>query len=269
MTDGRCDPAVRALENGRYRRVPARRAATPPSAVRLHGHCAADQLHRTTITAECTCVLALFLQLDRPASCSVTRYRRPTATPNVARRCASTPPRCPNRERGGDDHRLSRPAPTAAALRVTVTGTLPDGDWLRDVSGPLCGLAASATSASTTQDRSSVPISVFADHPLVNPPAGDAARWFFSNRWHDVTYYAVSPGHLPSGSRDCVASANCLTLNVQAGATLRPPRASGPRRAQRARHGGLEPDARRLPGSCRKHRRRSPVPAKPRQPGFQ
>jgi hypothetical protein len=68
-----------------------------------------------------------------------------------------------------------------------------------------------------------VPITLFADHPFLNPspPAGgvaDNGYWFLANNWHYVTYYAVSPAHAPTGSRDCIASSNCLTVNVQASA---------------------------------------------------
>jgi hypothetical protein len=72
---------------------------------------------------------------------------------------------------------------------------------------------------STTQTVT-VPITLFADHPFLNPlpPASgapDTGYWFLANNWHYVTYYAISAGHAPTGSHDCVASSNCLTVNVQ------------------------------------------------------
>ena len=72
----------------------------------------------------------------------------------------------------------------------------------------------------TTTETVRIPVGVFADHALVKPATGDPAYWFVANRWHDVSYYAVSDAHLATGSRDCVASANCLTLNVQDGTPL-------------------------------------------------
>jgi hypothetical protein len=84
-----------------------------------------------------------------------------------------------------------------------------------------------------------VPITVFADHPLLNPSTGTAWRWYTANNWHHVTYYAIAPSHAPSGPvHDCVAAGNCLSVSgsspsstlramlVLAGRTLGAPPAS-------------------------------------------
>src|SRR5262249_40322675 len=65
-----------------------------------------------------------------------------------------------------------------------------------------------------------VPIGVFADHALVNPAITDAWYWFIANKWHQVTYYAVSPSHLPGGAYNCSASSNCITIKVSGSSDL-------------------------------------------------
>jgi len=72
----------------------------------------------------------------------------------------------------------------------------------------------------TTTQTVRIPIGVFADHPFLAPATSDSWYWFFANNWHQVTYYAVSPDHVPTGARDCVASGNCLTVNMQDGVAL-------------------------------------------------
>jgi hypothetical protein len=68
-----------------------------------------------------------------------------------------------------------------------------------------------------------VPITVFADHPLLNPATGTAWHWYTANNWHHVTYYAIAPSHAPSGPvHDCVAAGNCLSvLGSSPSSTLR------------------------------------------------
>lgn len=42
------------------------------------------------------------------------------------------------------------------------------------------------------------------------------AGWFIKNEWYRLTYYVVSPGHLPGGSGSCTAlpgTPSCLTVN--------------------------------------------------------
>lgn len=63
-----------------------------------------------------------------------------------------------------------------------------------------------------------VPLTMFPDHRLLSPSTSDAWYWFIANKWHHVTYYAVSPDHLPGGGLSC--SSNCITVNVQGGSAL-------------------------------------------------
>lgn len=47
-------------------------------------------------------------------------------------------------------------------------------------------------------------------------PVDPAYAWFTRNRWHQVMYYAVSPGYAPGGGDDCTplpGTPSCLTVN--------------------------------------------------------
>lgn len=47
-------------------------------------------------------------------------------------------------------------------------------------------------------------------------PLTSSTSWFIANEWYRLTYYAVSPGHLPDGSGTCTAlpgTPSCLTVN--------------------------------------------------------
>jgi hypothetical protein len=57
----------------------------------------------------------------------------------------------------------------------------------------------------------SVPIGIFADHPVIDPTVA-THNWFFRNRWQEVSYYAVAPGIAPSGARSCADNTTCLQL---------------------------------------------------------
>ena len=46
--------------------------------------------------------------------------------------------------------------------------------------------------------------------------------WFWNNKWHEYTYYAISPAAEPPGSSACTPGTNCLTvygLDAATGAT--------------------------------------------------
>lgn len=60
----------------------------------------------------------------------------------------------------------------------------------------------------------SLPIEVLSDHALLDPQA-PVTGWFLRNEWHQLAYYAVSPGHVASSSapRTCgLAPADCLSV---------------------------------------------------------
>ncbi|MGE0875451.1 MAG: hypothetical protein AB7O31_12350 [Burkholderiales bacterium] len=91
-----------------------------------------------------------------------------------------------------------------------------DGSARASYLGSLTGTAAFCWFSSCTAygNRTvTIPISVFADHAFLNPAVTDAWYWFFANNWHQVTFYAVAPSHLPSGAtHDCSAVGDCLSV---------------------------------------------------------
>jgi hypothetical protein len=115
--------------------------------------------------------------------------------------------------------------PDRGGAAVTFTATLPTVSGCSISVGPVLGLyvCIGAIGISTTQTVR-IPITVFADHALLNPASGDAAYWYLYNKWYDVTYYAVAPKHLVTGARNCnpagAADAACLNVTVQGGASL-------------------------------------------------
>jgi len=94
----------------------------------------------------------------------------------------------------------------AASARVTYTATLQGG--LAGLCGSFIGVLCSGSATVT------IPITVFQDHALVNPSTSDAFYWFAANKWHEVTYYAAAPSHLPGGAvHNCSSAADCLSLS--------------------------------------------------------
>ncbi len=79
-------------------------------------------------------------------------------------------------------------------------------------SGGLCGtffgLSCSGTIANVT-----MPITIYQDHPFLNPSSSDAWYWFFANKWHHHTFYAVAQSHLPSGTtHNCSTAGDCILV---------------------------------------------------------
>jgi hypothetical protein len=116
---------------------------------------------------------------------------------------------------------LTAPLLANGAARATYAGTL-------TASGGFCGTAIVVLCSQTA--AVTIPITVFADHPLANPtapgpgsppsPLPSAWYWFIANNWHHVTYYAVSPDDAPGGARNCPGNGNCLNVNFDAGTSL-------------------------------------------------
>lgn len=65
------------------------------------------------------------------------------------------------------------------------------------------------TCGTSTGYTITIPISVLADHSIVNSTS--AVGWFVANDWHKVTYYAIGSGSAPGGSGACSGS-TCLTV---------------------------------------------------------
>jgi hypothetical protein len=62
-----------------------------------------------------------------------------------------------------------------------------------------------------------VPITIFADHPLVD--STDATYgWFTRNKWHELTYYAVASGYSPNTmptQPSCTTGTSCVSASMQ------------------------------------------------------
>ena len=56
---------------------------------------------------------------------------------------------------------------------------------------------------------------LLSDHPLVDE-SDTTYKWFLRNKWHQVSYYAVAPGILPSGARSCTTAVDCLQVDYHA-----------------------------------------------------
>ncbi len=110
---------------------------------------------------------------------------------------------------------LDTPINSAGAAVVQLTGTLATASCTETLFFIWWTCTASGSVTVT------MPITIFADNAFLNPSTSDEWYWFFQNKWHELTYYAVAPRHLPSGSpHDCSAvTANCITINLADGTT--------------------------------------------------
>jgi hypothetical protein len=80
-------------------------------------------------------------------------------------------------------------------------------------SGGLCGTFF-GLSCTGTISNVAMPISIFQGHPFLNPSSSDAWYWFFANKWHHYTYYAVAQSHLPSGAtHNCATVGDCILIS--------------------------------------------------------
>jgi hypothetical protein len=122
---------------------------------------------------------------------------------------------------------LSGPPPptmtNTGSATVVLNGTTPVSGSGGLVSNLLCSLSLLDLIWGCAQGTISVPILLFADHPVTNP--NDATfGWFLRNKWHEVSYYAVSPEIAPSGSRSCSSSGpiTCLQATYHVNNSLQP-----------------------------------------------
>jgi hypothetical protein len=93
-----------------------------------------------------------------------------------------------------------------ASARITYTGTFSGGS-ASGICGALLSLLCNGSGVIT------IPITVFQDHPLVNPTTTDAWYWYTVNKWYDVSYYAVASSHLPGGAtHNCTTAGDCLAV---------------------------------------------------------
>jgi hypothetical protein len=104
---------------------------------------------------------------------------------------------------------------SSGSASLTLTGTAtPDGSggFLSALLGnTFCGLPLISPVLGCKQSLISVPIGVLADHPIVDLNNATYG-WFLRNKWHEVSYYAVAPGIVPSGARACATATTCLQV---------------------------------------------------------
>jgi hypothetical protein len=99
---------------------------------------------------------------------------------------------------------------------VTLAGSASTTSGGSIVSNLLCALTGILGLFNTCYKYAiTVPITVLADHPLLNP--NDATYgWFLRNNWDQVMYYAIAPGIAPSGTtpRSCTTGSTCLSVTA-------------------------------------------------------
>lgn len=75
----------------------------------------------------------------------------------------------------------------------------------------LCGLSGSpALTNNCYQHTITLPF-MFVDQPILYTTNASSA-WFYRNRWHESTYYAVAAGNAPGGTGACVPGSTCLSV---------------------------------------------------------
>jgi hypothetical protein len=103
----------------------------------------------------------------------------------------------------------------SATVRINARFAAGSGGLLGVLSGVTCTIFGIPLLC--YQYAISVPMGVVADHPLVDA-TNAAYNWFYRNRWHEVSYYAVAAGIAPSGARSCTTSSTCLQVNYTSSA---------------------------------------------------
>src|SRR5919204_1322095 len=85
----------------------------------------------------------------------------------------------------------------SAAITLTGTTTVSnDASLLGLVGNVTCGLPLIGP-LGCTQANIAVPITLLADHPLLDK-SDPTYGWFVRNKWHELTYYVVTPNYTPS-----------------------------------------------------------------------
>ena len=92
----------------------------------------------------------------------------------------------------------------SATVRISAALVNPGSNLLADAT---CLLLSIGCRVATVQ----VPMALLGDHPVVDP-SNSTYTWFYRNKWHEVSYYAVAPGIAPSGARSCTTSSTCLQV---------------------------------------------------------
>jgi hypothetical protein len=106
---------------------------------------------------------------------------------------------------------------TSGGATVTVAGTAASGST---VSVTNCGLSASETSTKECyQHVFSVPITLIGDHANIHTlldSSNDTTGWFIRNKWHLLSYYAITESVGPGGTGSCTSGSDCLRVTHHA-----------------------------------------------------
>jgi hypothetical protein len=207
-TEARCDPGFVTWSSS----TPPALAAQTGSGMALYGAEYTPGSRCTVTAAEVQCVLytsaegVLNLAVSATAAnvaMALRRLDKGAAAPGFADDAAATP-------RG-----LNAAFATDGTARVTFSG------FVNAPGAPTtCVRANPATSVPCQRRAVSVPISVLADHALLDPLA-PGTGWFLRNDWHRLSYYALSPGHAAATAapRTCgMPSRECLSIKASADA---------------------------------------------------
>ena len=108
---------------------------------------------------------------------------------------------------------LNSSGSAAITLNGTTTVSNDSGGLLGLVSNLLCGLGLGTIGC--TQANIAVPITLLADHALLDK-TDPTFGWFVRNKWHELTYYVVTPNYTPSvlpGMPPAPCSGGCITVS--------------------------------------------------------
>jgi len=208
-TDGpRCDPNFIAWNIASISATQTGGAATTFSS-----NCAASSATQVTCTVNFSVLLCILCVVDADVrvQANASNVGRALKTLNAGAASGLTT--------------LTAPLQADGSALGTYTGTLYGGVTLLGIPG-LCGsFIAILCSGSATV---TIPVAVFQDHALANPAGPgtpDDWYWFVANKWHHVTYYAVSQANVPGGARNCTAASSCLNVTYEVGTSLTDKRA--------------------------------------------
>jgi hypothetical protein len=208
LTAGRCDANFVA-----WNTATVTATQTGGSATTFTANCASSSATQVTCTIDFSVLLCILCVVDAGVrvQANANNVGRALKTLNAGAATGLTT--------------FTAPLQADGSAQGTYIGTLYGGTTLFGISG-LCGsFIAVLCSGSATV---TVPIGVFQDHALVNPTGPgtpDDWYWFVANKWHHVTYYAISPANAPGGPRNCTATSSCLNVTYEVGTSLTDKRA--------------------------------------------
>ena len=104
---------------------------------------------------------------------------------------------------------------------IALSARIPQGTGAPLGISVLCGLLSQILTLTCNHTVVTVPIALLSDHEFVDPGNGNAAAgyndhtWFYRNKWHELSYYALASGVSANGARACTTGTSCLVVNYQ------------------------------------------------------